>query len=133
MRVQLALSTLSQIILKKEKEDYLQNEGASITYGYITGTAIKNICKHDINRINWLQVKTCKLEIENEFEISEDKEFSTILNLENSVLEKITELQIFFKAYFGANRIHRAFAVKLALKANYMDKNGIHIFKEDKI
>lgn len=131
MRVQMALSILSQIILRKEKEDYLQNEGASITYGYITGTAIKNIFKHDINTINWLHVKTCKLEIENE--ISEDKEFSTILNLENSVLEKITELQIFFKEYFGANRIHRAFAVKLALKANYMDKNGINIFKEDKV
>ncbi|WP_438495466.1 hypothetical protein [Paenibacillus sp. IHBB 3054] len=129
MRVQMSLSSLSQIILKKKKENHFQNEGASITYGYITGNAIKNIFKHDINKIDWLHVKTCKLKVENE--ISEDKEFSTILNLENSVLEKITELQIFFKGYFGANRIHRAFAVKLALKANYMEENGINIFKED--
>ncbi|MBP1309080.1 hypothetical protein JOD82_002100 [Paenibacillus sp. 1182] len=129
MRVQMSLSALSQIILIKEKEDYLQKEGASITYGYITGGAIKNIFKHDINQIDWLHVKTCKLEVENA--IIEDKEFSTILNLENSVLEKITELQVFFKTYFGAKRIHRAFAVKLALKANYMEKNSINIFKED--
>lgn len=128
MRVQMSLSSLSQIILKKEKEDYFQNEGASITYGYITGNAIKNIFKNDLNKIDWLHVKTCKLEIENE--INEDKEFSTILNLENSVLEKITELQIFLKGYFGAKRVHRAFAVKLALKANYMEKNHINIYKD---
>lgn len=125
----MSLSALSQIILKNEKQNYLQNEGASITYGYITGSAIKDIFKHDINKIDWLHVKTCKLEVENE--IIEDKEFSTILNLENSVLEKITELQVFLKTYFGAKRIHRAFAVKLALKADYMKRNSINIFKED--
>ena len=123
----MCLDASSQAILRKEKNIHLESEGTSITYGYITGTAIKNIFNHEIKKIDWLRVKTCTLEIE----INEDKEFSTILNLENSVLEKITELQIFLKGYFGASRIHRAFAVKLALKANYMNKNGINIFKED--
>ncbi|MFD2114357.1 hypothetical protein ACFSTH_00765 [Paenibacillus yanchengensis] len=132
MRVQMRLSQESELILRKEKESYKEKEDISVTYGWIVNKITKYIFSKDINKIDWKFIRNYQLKIVDEHQAN-DSEYNTTLNLEKTVLENINLLQIMFKDVFDAARIHKAFVVRMLLKANYLINQNINIFKEDEV
>lgn len=128
MRTQMRLSQESECILRKEKEKYKGEEDISVTYGWLVNKITKDVFSKDINRIDWYSVKTHQLKLVDEPKAN-DCEYNTTLNLENTVLDNIHTMQILFKDIFDASRIHKAFVVRMVLKANYLMNHDINIFK----
>ncbi|MDF1494978.1 hypothetical protein [Caproiciproducens sp. CPB-2] len=129
MRVQMRLSQESEFILRKEKENYKEKEDVSATYGWLVNKITKDVFSKDINKIDWKSVKSYQLKLVDEPQVN-DCEYNTTLNLEKSVLENINTLQIMFKDVFNAARIHKAFVVRMLLKANFLINQNTNIFKE---
>lgn len=130
MRVQMRLSQESEFILRREKEAYQTKEGISVTYGWLVNKMTKFVFSQDIDKIDWNFVRSYKLKVVDELK-ADDCEYNTTLNLENTVLENIHTMQIAFKSIFGASRVHKAFVVRMVLKANDLLRQGIPIFKEE--
>lgn len=120
------LSKETEIILQSEKLKIRQIEGVNATYGYIVNQKIREI--HPIYKeINWKKVKENKFECQiQENESTTDR--PTALNLDNSALKYIQEMQIEFKDIFKAARIHKAFVIRLVMRASRMLENKEDIF-----
>lgn len=120
MRIQMRLSNESEIILKKEKERIKNEENISVTYGWIVNTITKKIYDR-FEEIDWLKIKNTTLKLV-DINNANNWEYITTLNLEQSVVREIEHLQNHFKTVFGASRIHKAFVVRMILKADYLYK-----------
>lgn len=135
MRIRMRLSRESEWILRQEKQRYKEKEDISVTYGWIVNHITKNIVAQHVQHIDWLAIKACPYSAIQEHTPSDtaaDIDFNTTLNLENTVLEYIQQLQILFKEVFSAARIHKAFVVRMILKADWMLKQGYNIYQEEK-
>ncbi len=120
MRIQMRLSNESEIILKKEKERIKNEENISVTYGWIVNTITKKIYDR-FEEIDWVKIKNTTLKLV-DINNANNCEYITTLNLEQSVVRTIEHLQNYFKTVFGASRIHKAFVVRMILKADYLYK-----------
>lgn len=121
MRIQMRLSNESEIILKKEKERIKNEENISVTYGWIVNTITKKIYDR-FEEIDWVKIKNTTLKLV-DINNANNCEYITTLNLEQSVVREIEHLQNYnFKTVFGASRIHKAFVVRMILKADYLYK-----------
>ncbi len=120
MRIQMRLSNESEIILKKEKERIKNEENISVTYGWIVNTITKKIYDR-FEEIDWVKIKNTTLKLV-DINNANNWEYITTLNLEQSVVREIEHLQNYFKTVFGASRIHKAFVVRMILKADYLYK-----------
>lgn len=120
MRIQMRLSNESEIILKKEKERIKNEENISVTYGWIVNTITKKIYDR-FEEIDWVKIKNTTLKLV-DINNANNCEYITTLNLEQSVVRAIEHLQNYFKTVFGASRIHKAFVVRMILKADYLYK-----------
>lgn len=114
------LSNESEIILKKEKERIKNEENISVTYGWIVNTITKKIYDR-FEEIDWVKIKNTTLKLV-DINNANNCEYITTLNLEQSVVRTIEHLQNYFKTVFGASRIHKAFVVRMILKADYLYK-----------
>lgn len=120
MRIQMRLSNESEIILKKEKERIKNEENISVTYGWIVNTITKKIYDR-FEEIDWVKIKNTTLKLV-DINNANNWEYITTLNLEQSVVSIIEHLQNHFKTVFGVSRIHKAFVVRMILKADYLYK-----------
>ncbi len=120
MRIQMRLSNESEIILKKEKERIKNEENISVTYGWIVNTITKKIYDR-FEEIDWVKIKNTTLKLV-DINNANNCEYITTLNLEQSVVREIEHLQNYFKTFFVASRIHKAFVVRMILKADYLYK-----------
>ena len=126
MRIKMLLSSEAEYILQTEKENIKAKEDISVTLGWLVNKATKNIYKYkeDGKKIDWKKVKVFPLKLSVPKD-TDDYECNTTLNLEKTVVEIIEKLQIEFKEIFEAKRIHKAFVVRMILKANYILNNNI--------
>ena len=118
MRIQMRLSNESEIILKKER--IKNEENISVTYGWIVNTITKKIYDR-FEEIDWVKIKNTTLKLV-DINNANNCEYITTLNLEQSVVREIENLQNYFKTVLGASRIHKAFVVRMILKADYLYK-----------
>ena len=124
MRIKMRLSSEAEYILQTEKENIKAKEDVSVTLGWLVNKATKNIYKEDGKKIDWKKVKDFPLKLAVPKD-TDDYECNTTLNLEKTVVEIIEKFQIEFKEIFEAKRIHKAFVVRMILKANYILNNNI--------
>lgn len=123
MRIQMRLSNEAEIILQKEKERMKNEEDITVTYGWIVNTVTKKIYEK-YEEIDWIKIKNTTLKLV-DVNNANNCEYITTLNLEQSVLKRIEDLQIYLKKIFNASRIHKAFVVRMILKANYLYQNSL--------
>lgn len=131
MRIQMRLNTEAQEILIKEKKLYEEAESVSASYGWIVNRIFKRFSKvENIEDVDWEYIKKYKLNLVNEDSCNKS-EYNTTFNIENSVIQMINDFQILFKDVFNAKRIHKAFVVRLVIKADYILSHnpGINIYK----
>lgn len=131
MRVQMRLSSESQSILSQKKTAYEEKEQATVTYGWLVNQAVRKVCEgRDISTIDWTFVRGYPLHLVDEM-AAEDCTYNITLNLQSTVLDYITQLQLIFRDVFHAARVHRGFAVRMALKAEYLMDQNVEIVKKE--
>lgn len=129
MRIQMRLSTEAQEILIKEKNSYEEKESVSVSYGWIVNRIFKRFSTiENIQNVDWKYIKEYNLNLVDEKGCN-DCEYNTTFNLENSVIKMINDFQVLFKNVFEAKRVHKAFVVRLVIKADYLHTIGINIYK----
>lgn len=129
MRIQMRLSQESEHILRNEKQDYLKKEDISVTYGWIVNQITKKMFPL-AEKIDWKNVKLFQLKLVDD-EKTNDFEYNTTLNLEQTAVNNIVAMQIMFKDIFKVARVHKAFVVRMVLRANHLINADEHIFKEE--
>ena len=137
MRIQMRLSQESERLLRAAKESYRIKEDVTVTYGWIVNGAVKELFRYadeqgGIEAIDWKLVKDYKLNLPDlEGDDGCEYNYNTTLNLEATAVEEIAVMQIAFKTVFQAKRVHKAFAVRLALKANHLLSQNVDILKHE--
>ena len=129
MRIQMRLSQESELILRKEKADYLKKEDISVTYGWLVNQITKKVFPL-AQKIDWEKIRTLQLQLVDDGKAN-DCEYNTTLNLEQTVVNNIVTMQIMFKDIFEAARVHKAFVVRMILRANYLININERIFTEE--
>lgn len=126
MRIQLKLSQECESILNLKKAQYDKQEGVSVTYGWLVNFMMRDIFPIR-ESINWLEVKKKPIaHLSNE-----KKDYNTTLNLEQTAIDNIILLQLQFKEIFNTVRIHKAFVVRMVVKAHYLIQNNVNIYEKE--
>ena len=119
--IRMRLSSESKIILDKLQNDIYSKQGYEVSYSSLVSQAVRQfVPKKD--RVDWKQLKETTLKFSS-LEQSNNWEYQTSFMLEKDVLALLSELQNFFLDVFQAKRIHRAFCVRLCLKAQFLSNN----------
>ncbi|HEU3700670.1 Uncharacterised protein [Streptococcus pneumoniae] len=115
------LSSESKIILDKLQNDIYSKQGYEVSYSSIVSQAVRQfVPKKD--SVDWKELKETTLKFSS-LEQSNNWEYQTSFMLEQDVLALLSELQNLFLDVFEAKRIHRAFCVRLCLKAQFLSNN----------
>lgn len=128
MRVRMWLSQETEAVLRREKESYKNTENISVTYGYIVNKMAHEVLEQSGKDIDWKKVRQTSIEY---LARKEKTQYSTTLNLEKTVIDEITSLQIQLKKIFDANRVHRAFVLRMLVRAYVLSKQNIDIFVDN--
>ena len=115
------LSSESKIILDKLQNDIYSKQGYEVSYSSIVSQAVRRFVPNKEN-LDWKQLKETTLKFSS-LEQSNNWEYQTSFMLERDVLDLIFKLQNYFLEVFQAKRIHRAFCVRLCLKAQFLSNN----------
>ncbi|HHD4223123.1 hypothetical protein [Streptococcus anginosus] len=119
--IRMRLSSESKIILDKLQNDIYSKQGYEVSYSSLVSQAVRQfVPKKD--SVDWKQLKETTLKFSS-LEQSNNWEYQTSFMLEKDVLALLSELQNFFLDVFQAKRIHRAFCVRLCLKAQFLSNN----------
>ena len=119
--IRMRLSSESKIILDKLQNDIYSKQRYEVSYSSIVSQAVRQfVPKKD--SVDWKQLKETTLKFSS-LEQSNNWEYQTSFMLEKDVLALLSELQNFFLDVFQARRIHRAFCVRLCLKAQFLSNN----------
>ncbi|CJC12210.1 Uncharacterised protein [Streptococcus pneumoniae] len=119
--IRMRLSSESKIILDKLQNDIYSKQGYEVSYSSIVSQAVRQfVPKKD--SVDWKELKETTLKFSS-LEQSNNWEYQTSFMLEQDVLALLSELQNFFLDVFEAKRIHRAFCVRLCLKAQFLSNN----------
>ena len=119
--IRMRLSSESKIILDKLQNDIYSKQGYEVSYSSLVSQAVRQfVPKKD--SVDWKQLKETTLKFSS-LEQSNNWEYQTSFMLEEDVLALLSELQNFFLDVFQAKRIHRAFCVRLCLKAQFLSNN----------
>lgn len=128
MRIQVRLSQETENVLSFEKEKYEKAEGVCTTYGYIINKIAHKMLNNYEKNIDWKKVKETSIpHLQSDIKKVE-KDYSTTLNLESTVADNITKLQIEFKQIFNVTRVHRAFAIRMLVRAYVLEEQSKDIF-----
>lgn len=119
--IRMRLSSESKIILDKLQNDIYSKQGYEVSYSSLVSQAVRRFVPNKEN-VEWKQLKETTLEFSS-LEQSNNWEYQTSFMLEKDVLALLSELQNFFLDVFQAKRIHRAFCVRLCLKAQFLSNN----------
>lgn len=128
MRIQVRLSQETENILSFEKEKYEKMEGVCTTYGYIVNKIAHKMLNNCDKKIDWKKVKETSLSHLQSESKKIERDYSTTLNLESTVVDSITNLQIEFKKIFDAVRVHRAYAIRMLVRAYVLSEQNIDIY-----
>lgn len=115
--VRMRLASESKIILDKLQEDVYNKLGYEVSYSSIVSQAVREYVPKK-ESINWKKLKETAISLS--LKQSNNWEYQTSFMLEEDVLILLSELQNFFLDVFQAKRIHRAFCVRLCLKAQFL-------------
>ena len=115
------LSSESKIILDKLQNDIYSKQGYEVSYSSIVSQAVRQVVPKK-DSVDWKELKETTLKFSS-LEQSNNWEYQTSFMLEQDVLALLSELQNFFLDVFEAKRIHRAFCVRLCLKAQFLSNN----------
>ena len=119
--IRMRLSSESKIILDKLQNDIYSKQGYEVSYSSIVSQAVRQfVPKKD--SVDWKELKETTLKFSS-LEQCNNWEYQTSFMLEQDVLALLSELQNFFLDVFEAKRIHRAFCVRLCLKAQFLSNN----------
>ncbi|HGQ0525943.1 hypothetical protein V2O93_03140 [Streptococcus pneumoniae] len=119
--IRMRLSSESKIILDKLQNDIYSKQGYEVSYSSIVSQAVRQfVPKKD--SVDWKELKETTLKFSS-LEQSNNWEYQTSFMLEQDVLALLSELQNLFLDVFEAKRIHRAFCVRLCLKAQFLSNN----------
>lgn len=119
--IRMRLSYESKIILDKLQKDIYTKLGYEVSYSSLVSQAVRRFVPNKEN-VEWKQLKERPLKFSS-LEQSNNWEYQTSLMLEEDVLALLLELQNYFLDVFQAKRIHRAFCVRLCLKAQFISNN----------
>ena len=119
--IRMRLSYQSKIILDKLQKDIYTKLGYEVSYSSLVSQAVRRFVPNKEN-VEWKQLKERPLKFSS-LEQSNNWEYQTSLMLEEDVLALLLELQNYFLDVFQAKRIHRAFCVRLCLKAQFISNN----------
>lgn len=120
--IRMRLSSESKIILDKLQKDIYSKQGYEVSYSSLVSQAVRQfVPKKD--SVDWRQLKETPLKFSS-VEQSNNWEYQTSFMLEEDVLALLSELQNFFLDVFQAKRIHRAFCVRLCLKAQFLNNSN---------
>jgi len=119
--IRMRLSSESKIILDKLQNDIYSKQGYEVSYSSIVSQAVRRFVPNKEN-LDWKQLKETTLKFSS-LEQSNNWEYQTSFMLERDVLDLIFKLQNYFLEVFQAKRIHRAFCVRLCLKAQFLSNN----------
>lgn len=119
--IRMRLSSESKIILDKLQNDIYSKQGYEVSYSSLVSQAVRRFVPNKEN-VEWKQLKETTLKFSS-LEQSNNWEYQTSFMLEKDVLALLSELQNFFLDVFQAKRIHRAFCVRLCLKAQFLSNN----------
>ena len=119
--IRMRLSSESKIILDKLQNDIYTKQGYEVSYSSLVSQAVRRFVPNKEN-VEWKQLKETTLKFSS-LEQSNNWEYQTSFMLEKDVLALLSELQNFFLDLFQAKRIHRAFCVRLCLKAQFLSNN----------
>lgn len=115
--IRMRLSSESKIILDKLQKDIYSKLGYEVSYSSLVSQAVRQfVPKKD--SIDWIQLKKTSLKFSSTEQ--SDWDYQTSFMLEEDVLTLLSELQNYFLEVFQAKRIHRAFCVRLCLKAQFL-------------
>ncbi|MFS5669579.1 hypothetical protein V2V56_03100 [Streptococcus agalactiae] len=115
--IRMRLSSESKIILDKLQKDIYSKLGYEVSYSSLVSQAVRQfVPKKD--SIDWIQLKETSLKFSSTEQ--SDWDYQTSFMLEEDVLTLLSELQNYFLEVFQAKRIHRAFCVRLCLKAQFL-------------
>lgn len=120
--VRMRLASESRQILDKLKDDVYNKLGYKVSYSSIVSQAVREYVPKK-ERIDWIKLKETAIPFSS-LKQSNNWEYQTSLMLEEDVLILLSELQNFFLDVFQAKRIHRAFCVRLCLKAQFLLSNN---------
>lgn len=129
MRIRMRLNAEANELLKYYKQQYYDEEGINATYGFIIGLIVEKL-KEDVHIIDWNLLKNTQTE--KAFELEKPKQVcETTLNFTNTTINIIDIVIIKeIKEQFSISRVHRAFVVKMVLRATYLkDVQKINIYK----
>ncbi len=119
--IRMRLSSESKIILDKLQNDIYSKQGYEVSYSSLVSQAVRKFVPNKEN-VEWKQLKETTLKFSS-LEQSNNWEYQTSFMLEKDVLALLSELQNYFLDVFQAKRIHRAFCVRLCLKAQFLSNN----------
>lgn len=119
--IRMRLSSESKIILDKLQKDIYTKLGYEVSYSSLVSQAVRQFVPKKDN-IDWKRLKETTLKFSS-LEESNNWEYQTSLMLQEDVLALLSELQNYFLDVFQAKRIHRAFCVRLCLKAQFISNN----------
>lgn len=120
--VRMRLASESRQILDKLKDDVYNKLGYEVSYSSIVSQAVREYVPKK-ERIDWIKLKETAIPFSS-LKQSNNWEYQTSLMLEKDVLILLSELQNFFLDVFQAKRIHRAFCIRLCLKAQFLLSNN---------
>ena len=119
--IRMRLSSESKLILDKLQNDIYSKQGYEVSYSSLVSQAVRKFVPNKEN-VEWKQLKETTLKFSS-LEQSNNWEYQTSFMLEKDVLALLSELQNYFLDVFQAKRIHRAFCVRLCLKAQFLSNN----------
>lgn len=119
--IRMRLSSESKMILDKLQKDIYSKLGYEVSYSSLVNQAVRQYVPKK-EQIDWIKLKETTLKFSS-LEESNNWEYQTSFMLEDDVLVLLSELQNFFLNVFQAKRIHRAFCVRLCLKAQFLSSD----------
>ena len=120
--IRMRLSSESKMILDKLQKDIYSKQGYEVSYSSLVSQAVRQFVPKK-ESLNWIQLKETPLKFSS-VEQSNNWEYQTSFMLEEDVLALLSELRNFFLDVFQAKRIHRAFCVRLCLKAQFLSNSN---------
>lgn len=125
MRVQMKLSRTTVLAFNEFKRLVYGDPHITITNGYVLGVAYNSI-KTKLSTFNWKDINEANIP---NVTVNGDKNVEgvkTTLNIEQSIMKGVEELQKKLKEELGGKRIHRAFVVKLIMFAAIINHDGMN-------
>lgn len=117
MRVRMRLSQETKYLLNHYKAHYKEVDGDSVTFGWLVNLFTEEIMKKE--DISWSDYKLKDIKIDKSI-TSDDNDYNTTLNLRKPVVDQIDILQNKFIGIFEVKRVHKAFVVRMIVKAYYI-------------